>query len=204
MVFEEQGAGGGPNYTVYLRKMDASPAIKLGEGFCGPISPDGKYVATQLPGKVNQINLLPTGAGEAKVITHPNISFLFGNTRWFQDSNRLLVNARETGKPARHWICNLASGKIVLATPEGVAGPALISSDQSSVLAESPAGFFFIPWTAVLQNRRWAWNKATRRSNGPRIIVPSLCQSRQIPASVYRVDLNTGQRTLWKELHLPM
>ncbi len=38
MVFEEEGAGGGPNYSVFVRSTDGSPAVKLGEGYALSIS----------------------------------------------------------------------------------------------------------------------------------------------------------------------
>jgi Tol biopolymer transport system component len=32
IVFEEEGDGGGPNYTVFLRDTDGSPPARIGEG----------------------------------------------------------------------------------------------------------------------------------------------------------------------------
>ncbi|MGA2920525.1 MAG: LpqB family beta-propeller domain-containing protein [Candidatus Sulfotelmatobacter sp.] len=45
-VLEEDGEGGGPDYTVFLRKTDGSPAIRLGSGMGLDISPDDKWVAS--------------------------------------------------------------------------------------------------------------------------------------------------------------
>jgi serine/threonine protein kinase len=58
IVFEEEGAGGGPNYSVFVRSTDGSPAVKLGEGYALAISADGKYVASVLPSdfKLGQAN----------------------------------------------------------------------------------------------------------------------------------------------------
>jgi len=36
MLIEEDGDGGGPNYSVYLRKTDGSAAVRLGEGRRSP------------------------------------------------------------------------------------------------------------------------------------------------------------------------
>ena len=32
IIFDEEGDGGGPNYTVYLRDTDGSPPARIGEG----------------------------------------------------------------------------------------------------------------------------------------------------------------------------
>src|SRR5262249_55577893 len=44
VLFDESAEGGGPNYSVYLRKTDGSPAVRLGDGAAMAISPDGKWV----------------------------------------------------------------------------------------------------------------------------------------------------------------
>ena len=43
MLFTESGEGGGPGYSVYIRKTDGSPPVRLGEGFGQALSPDGKW-----------------------------------------------------------------------------------------------------------------------------------------------------------------
>ena len=47
IVFEEEGNGGGPNYTVFLRDTDGSPPTRIGEGLPRAISPDSKWVVTK-------------------------------------------------------------------------------------------------------------------------------------------------------------
>ena len=44
LLFEESGEGGGPGYSVYVRNVDGSPAIRLGEGTGQSFLPDGKSV----------------------------------------------------------------------------------------------------------------------------------------------------------------
>ena len=40
-LFGEEGFGGGPNYSFFLRKMDGSPPVRLGDGNGEALSPDG-------------------------------------------------------------------------------------------------------------------------------------------------------------------
>ena len=44
LLFDESGEGGGPGYSVYIRKTDGSPATRLGEGSGWGFSADGKWV----------------------------------------------------------------------------------------------------------------------------------------------------------------
>ena len=43
ILLTESGEGGGPGYSAYLRKMDGSPAIRLGAGSTEAFSPDGAW-----------------------------------------------------------------------------------------------------------------------------------------------------------------
>ena len=67
MVFSTQEPGGTTNYSVFLRKTDGSPAVKLGEGDSIGISPDNKWVGSVLLA-THSIMLLPLGAGESRTI----------------------------------------------------------------------------------------------------------------------------------------
>jgi hypothetical protein len=45
LLFEETGDGAvSPYHDVFIRKMDGSPAVRLGEGEASSFSPDGKWV----------------------------------------------------------------------------------------------------------------------------------------------------------------
>src|SRR5262249_40938374 len=48
IVFTEEGEGGGPGYSVFLRKLDGSPAARLGEGEAIAVSRDGKWILAAL------------------------------------------------------------------------------------------------------------------------------------------------------------
>src|SRR5262249_27219226 len=101
MVFEEQGAGGGPNYSVFIRKTDGSPAVKLGEGFAITMSPDGKWVVARMPSDTRKYTLLPTGPGQSKDIPNKNLVYTTTSVRWFSDNKRLLLSGHEPGKQSR-------------------------------------------------------------------------------------------------------
>ncbi|MGB7282715.1 MAG: protein kinase, partial [Candidatus Acidiferrum sp.] len=119
IVFEEEGDGGGPNYTVFLRDTDGSPPAKIGEGRAMAISPDGKWVVAEAA-KGGPLNLLPTGAGEVRQLTHDAVSY--EQARFFPDGKRLLARGIEVGHGGRDYVIDVSSGDSKPVTPEGVIG----------------------------------------------------------------------------------
>jgi serine/threonine protein kinase len=203
MVFEEEGAGGGPNYSVFVRSTDGSPAVKLGEGYASSISLDGKYVASQLPSDFSHITLLPTGPGETKIIKIPGITFNNGFVRWFADNNRFVFLGKQAGKQSRWWLYEMNTAKITPITNEGVTSQnVLISRDQTSILARAEQGYAFYSLQGKVQKQVPAlrvddvivqWS-----SDGNAVFV--VTRNAENPLYVYRVDLTDGKRTLWKEI----
>src|SRR5262249_46809283 len=60
------GEAGGAKGSIYMRKTDGSPAVRLGDGFAFALSPDGHWVSgfTSTDAGARRYVLLPTGAGE--------------------------------------------------------------------------------------------------------------------------------------------
>jgi Tol biopolymer transport system component len=136
IIFEEEGDGGGPNYTVFLRDTDGSPPVRIGEGLALAISPDAKWAVTKPP-KGGPLSLVPTGAGEARQLTHDAVSY--GGVQWLPDGKHLLVDGIETGHGARDYLIDVSSGDSKPITPEGVVGVNL-SPDGKSTTVLGPDG----------------------------------------------------------------
>jgi eukaryotic-like serine/threonine-protein kinase len=119
ILFEEAGEGGGPNYAVFVRDSDGSPPVRIGEGVGLAISPDGKWVVTQ-PGKGGPLRLVPTGVGEARQLTHDNVSY--HKVRWLAGGKELLASGVEPGRGARDYLIAVSSGDSRPMTPENVVG----------------------------------------------------------------------------------
>ena len=132
LIFFESGEGVGSNYSVFMRGMDGSPAVRLGSGEFPALSPDGKWVAALNLASPAQIELLPTGAGQPRV-SHERFSgpptAALASIRTRSSVQRLRGQS-----PAPHhtgWI--LDSGKTRAVTPEGILG-LLVSPDGKFVL----------------------------------------------------------------------
>ncbi len=206
IAFSEQGEAGGPGYSVYLRKLDGSAAVRLGEGNAVTASPDGKWVLTnQIRTTPATLVLLPTGAGQPKSFPKDSIdrSGSIGFGAFLPDGKRIVFNGHETGKPPRVFVQDLDGGAARPVTPEGVTAR-LVSPDGKFLLTQRPGQEFGLsplegggaPPQPIRgleptdQPLRWT-------ADGHSLFLSS---SKDIfPARVYRLDLTTGGRELWKQ-----
>jgi serine/threonine protein kinase/dipeptidyl aminopeptidase/acylaminoacyl peptidase len=209
LLFDEEGGGGslaysksgGLSYAVYIRKTDGSPAVLLGEGGALALSPDGKSVISQTNDSASQLRLLTTGAGEAKDLSKDNMNHTWA--RWFPDGKRILFSGNGPGQGVKLYVEDLASGKSQAVTPEGVDGNAFVVSPDSQWIAgigPDRKGYLY-PVAGgdprVIPGLNPGEQPITYSSDGRSIYI---YQPGELPASVYRLDIQTGQRTLWRQL----
>jgi eukaryotic-like serine/threonine-protein kinase len=198
IVFEEEGDGGGPNYTVFLRDTDGSPPTSIGEGYCNGVSPDAKWVVTEPP-KGGPLSLVPTGAGEARQLTHDSISY--GHVVWMPDGKHLLTTGIEPGHGPRTYMIDLGTGESKAITPEGILGT-LLSLDGKSIVVHGSDGKLAI-WPldgsgirpipgidATYYARRWS-------PDGLSLYVAS-SKIKEKLAKVYLLNIASGKMQLWK------
>jgi Tol biopolymer transport system component len=198
VLFEEDGDGGGPKYTVFVRDTDGSPPVRIGNGTGETISPDDKWVITR-PAKEGALFVVPTGAGETRQLTHDNISY--DSVRYLPDGKQLLASGIEAGHGARDYLIDLNNGDAKPITPEGIAGTEL-SPDGRKAAVLGPDGKWGI-WPldggAVRQipqlDSKYAVTGWT--PDGASVYVVSN-HLREKTAKVYRVDPGTGKMELWK------
>src|SRR5208282_2993968 len=137
LLFTEAGEGGGPNYSVYQRKIGETSAVRLGDGLAISVSPDGKWVIASPPSPPAQLVLLPTGPGEAKPLTHDSINHT--RAKWLPDGRRFLFSGKEPGHAARIYRQDSSEGKPVPISPEGIDPLVLVlSPDGQQVVGVGP------------------------------------------------------------------
>jgi len=196
VLFEEEGDGGGPNYTVYVRDTDGSPPVRIGEGTSVAISPDNKWAVTGAKG--GALMLVPTGTGETRQLTHDSVSY--GSARYLPDGKKLLASGIETGHGRRDYLVDLSTGDSKPITPEGVSGVD-ISPDGKSVVVHGEAGWGIWPldgggirmipgFNPDLSIFGWSPDGKSLLAD-PNAAHASVSQ-------VYRVDPVTGKTDLWK------
>ena len=198
ILFDEEGDGGGPNYTVFIRDTDGSPPSRLGEGNAMGISPDAKWAITR-PSKGGPLSLVPTGAGESQQLTHDAVSY--SEVRWLPDGKRLLAAGIEAGHGARDYVIDLSNGDSKPITPEGVAGTN-IAPDGSSIAVRGPDGNWGL-WLLAGGSIRGIpgldshYNVTGWSPDGGSLYVVRRGGNRKI-AQLYQVNAVTGKMELWK------
>jgi DNA-binding winged helix-turn-helix (wHTH) protein/Tol biopolymer transport system component len=199
VVFDEEGEQAGPSYTVAMRDLLGSPPVLLGEGMSGGISPDGKWVAATVD--YTQIVLLPTGAGASRKIESGGIQQYGHPVRWLPDGKRILFAGSLPGRPARCFIQNIDDGHPRPVTPEGITA-CFVSPDGKLVAAResltNQALLYPIdggqpePIPGLSPGEAFDWTP------DPKFIY--VHQWKQPPVKIYRLNIETGQRQLFKEL----
>jgi len=204
VLFDEEGEGGGHDYTVYVRKTDGSPAILVGPGRAIALSPDGKWVIAE-DIKTRQFVLYPTGAGEQKQLTHDNL--VHGSGRWTPDGKWIVFDGFEPNKKARNWIMPADGGDPKPVTPEGIVGNQ-VTPDGERLLARDPEGKYFLyplhgngsPTTvSTIKPDDGVVALAT---DGHTVFAREAVQNAWT-MRVVTIDLSTGKRQLFKEIEPP-
>jgi len=137
-VMGGQAESSGTDYNIYLARLDGSPAVLLGNGIGGGISPDNNWVTAILPSDTTKVLLLPTGMGDTKSVTAPNFRYI--QAEWTSDGRRLVVDASESGHPLRSWVQDVSGGSPRAVTPEGVRGFFVTVNHSDYVSARDPKG----------------------------------------------------------------
>jgi len=202
LLFSEQGQGGGPHYTVCLRKTDGSPVVRLGEGTPAEISPDGKWVLSVIATAPEQLLLLPTGPGEAKRLDRGSIE----NYSWanfFPDGKRILISGKEPGGSPGLYLQELPGGKPRRVAEGVIRGSHPISPDGKTVAAlDAGQRIVLVPveggpprplpgFAEGDRPVRWSVDGSLFVAQG------------NMPVDISRVDVATGRRSSWKRLAPP-
>jgi eukaryotic-like serine/threonine-protein kinase len=209
LLFDEEGIGGGVQYgdvqdltyAVYIRATDGTPAIRLGEGGATALSPDQKWVIIATPTSPEQLRLLPTGAGETQSLTSDSINHQW--VRWFPDGKRYVFSGNEAGHGVRLYTQDLAGGKPKPISPDGVDAQSFaVSPDGQLVVGVGPdqKGYLFSPSGAdpKLVNGMEEGDIPISWSQDGHSIY--LYRSGEVPAKVYRLELATGKKAVWKQI----
>jgi Tol biopolymer transport system component/predicted Ser/Thr protein kinase len=209
LLFDEEGIGGGVQYgdtqdltyAVYVRNTDGTPAIRLGEGGASALSPDQKWVLVVTPISPGQMRLLPTGAGETQSLTSDSINHQWA--RWFPDGKRFVFSGNEPGRGVRFYMQDISGGKPQAISAEGVeAQDFAISPDGQMVVGIGPdqKGYIFpvAGGDPRIVKGMEAGDLPINWSQDARSIF--LYRTGEVPAKVYRLELATGKKTVWKEI----
>ncbi len=205
LLFDEEGEAGGANYTVYVRKSDRSPAVRLGEGNALALSPDGRWALSIIPVPNSPFHLLPTGTGDRKELALGGVSPEQA-AAWMPDGKSIVFAGSESGHGPRLWVQSIDGGKPRAITPEGISAalPGFAVSPDGRLVAaigqDRKAMLFPLDGVAAprpipgLEAREFPLRFAP---DGRSLYV---WRRGDVPARITRVDIETGRREEWKDL----
>jgi len=202
VLFDEAGVAAGPQYLVYLRRMEDHSTVRLGSGRAMALSPDGRFALTLGTEDRTRFRLLPLGEG--KPLELPPTGLEYQWARYFPDGRRLLALASESGQPLRLYVQPL-DGRPFPITPPIVVRNVALSPDGTKVAllsaegklviypaAESGSAGEVVPTVEPLAPLLWApddW-----------LYVQHIGSYTQIPTRISRLHLPTGRLKPWKEI----
>ena len=209
LIFSDPLSGRTPagNTTVFRRSTDGSPAVSLGEARGGgALSPDGRWVLAELGGN---LILLPAGAGSTVTLPKGEV-VQFGGRAWLRDSKRIVFTGDPgDGKP-RGYIQEIPAGLPRAITPVGVSLAAKAAvRDDNLILGRVGATWVLFPIhggdgqpvPAVTSG-----DVPVQWSHDGRYVYVYAVDSggvRPPAVDVFRVEITTGARVLWKTLAPP-
>ena len=199
ILFTEQGEGGGADYSNFVRPTDGSAAVRLSSGQGLALSRDGKLALIGRFDARNVLVIVPTGAGEERTIELP--FDIVGGT-WHPDGRRFVINAVEPGSGVRAFLIEEGGAPRAI-TPPGAQFTA-IAPDGRHLVAVAAIGLeapMIYPIEGGGEPRAIAGVGKEDYVMGWSADGGSLLAARNtIPVRVDRVDLKTGERTLWREI----
>jgi WD40 repeat protein len=143
---------------------------------------------------------VPTGAGEARQLTHDNITYTAAT--YAPDGKHLLASGIEPGHGARDYLIDLTTGEPRPLTPEGTSF-ALLSPDGRSDAVQGPDGKWGI-WPLegsvlrLIPGLDSKYNVAGWSADGALLYVNPSGTFDQPILKLYRVNIATGKIEFWR------
>jgi eukaryotic-like serine/threonine-protein kinase len=202
ILFENEGLES-PNYTVYVRNTDGSPATPIGEGYADTISRDKNWaLSTRLN---RELWLLPIGPGEPRRISPPG--FIVSQASFLSDGQHVVYIAQKDNGPIRTWMQDLSGGDPRPITPENIIGYR-VSPDDKWLLA-CPAADTLARATVIVpldggnpipiaglkpDDIPLGWTSENH------LYIGNIPKPGAMSDPVQKVDPHTGTRTAWRDI----
>jgi Tol biopolymer transport system component len=205
LLFDETGEAGGLAGAIYLRKMDGSAPVRLSAGNSNSLSSDSKWVMGLTGLDLSTLIFLPTGTGQAQTVSLGTLGYHWGN--WLPNGHQILFVGNEPGHGSRIYMMDAPQGRPHPITAEGVGVvnyAHFVSPDGQSFLGLDSER------NSVVYSVQSGEGKPVPGLNPADVAFDWTGDGKSVyvyrpavPARVYRVELSTGHRQLWKELNPP-
>ena len=198
LLFDEWGRAGGANGAFYVRKASESGAIRLGEGTGLAISDDGRRVFASTP---DGLVIVPIGPGQTRNLGGKGLQVSFwggcldGNTTAYFKGNR-------PGELDRLFKIPLAGGPPAPISGTVASGPIALSPDGRLLASTGPDGKVALYPVDGGASRPLPGSRAdefpVRFTPDGRFLY--VYERVAVPARVFRIEIETGRRDVWKEI----
>jgi len=209
MILADAGfASGGPRGSIYIRRTDGSAPVRLADGRAYALSPDGRWLSgsTMTAAAKRRFMLLPTGTGEEKEIAIPAFDAVIAG--WLPGDQKYLVQGVLPGKkPWQIFVWDATRGSVRPVSPEGMSGDTgpQPSPDGRRYLDRGPDGVWHIYEIAdgkqsdIRGLTEHDIPSAWRADSHSLYIRMHADTNKMMRVSILNID--TGERKLWKEIH---
>jgi eukaryotic-like serine/threonine-protein kinase len=207
VVLTEAGKGVPDDYLIFFRRSDGSAAVEIGEGLTLGITPDGAYAIALVPSQPTKLRILPTGAGETRTFDVSPLQVDRGFVSWMPGAKEFVFLAHQgEAAPRRAYRMSLEGPPTrPLTNMPGADFSSRISPNGRFALEDSNAG------------SESAQNVILELSTGNSRVAPLqqgdeavewdqdgkhafVVQEGSQEAIIFRVDLDSGRRQVWKQI----
>ena len=200
LITEQASAVRGRN-TMYVRAVDGSPAVHIGEGHGRgrPFSRDGKWIVAETP---KGLEMLPVGTGQARIIRTHNLERLLA-WQLFPDNRRLLALGHTPGEPT-HLFELMVDGSAPprMISPAVASWPMFISNSGKLVVSNDSENRMILLPIEGGEPRPVA---GARPGDVPLGFATDddalwVFQRGRVSVNIERIALDTGERKLWQAM----
>ncbi len=205
LLFYEWGEGVQARSTIFIRKMDGSDAVRLGEGRPLALSPDARWALAVQGETPGELALLPTGAGDARRLPRGSIVEYLDWATFSRDGRRVYFAAQDAADIRRTYVQDLDGGEPRPVTTDGFVGQ-LLSPDGRTLATIDRYGEYYLyavdgtspprPIPGYLDGDVLLQWSADGRSL-------YLREAGNLTLRIHRLDLENGDRQFWKALLPP-
>jgi Tol biopolymer transport system component len=199
MLFTDLSEEAGNDYSVYVRKTDGSPAIRLtGGGFGTDITPDGKWAIVILPDDpAARLQIVPVGPGQVHVLHWAGIQPRWA--QWFPDGHRILMLASQVGQAAAVYLTDVDGSTPKQLAPGEPPWSAVAPDERSHIIFQKDA--FVLRSMSDGSSKPIAGIQAAEFPIGwadsKHVFVQATIAA---GLRIYKVNVESGQRELWQTI----
>jgi hypothetical protein len=205
LLFYEWGEGVQAKSTIFVRKMDGSDAVRLGEGRPLALSPDAQWALAVQGEASGELVLLPARIGEIRRLPRGSIAEYLDWAVFSRDGRRVYFAARDSSDVRRTYLQDLDGGEPRPVTADGFIGQVLSPDGRTLATVDRYGEYYLYPLDASSQPRpipgyvdgdvllQWS-------TDGSSLFIR---EAGNLALRIHRLDLATGERRFWKELVPP-